>query len=118
MRKLLSRALMKEGWSVMEAGNGRAALELLEDSSQSKPQLIFLDLLMPEMDGFETAARLRASAEWSDIPVVVLTALELTDEHRKQLAGSVELVVGKGGHALEDLLPDVRKLLQVHSRTS
>ena len=116
MRGLLGRALRKEGWTVLEAENGRDAIEQLVADGPSRPQLIFLDLLMPEMDGFETAARLRANPEWCDIPVVVLTALDLTDEHRRRLGGSVDLVVSKGGHSLEDLIPDVRRLLDSQRR--
>ncbi|MGD8494837.1 MAG: GAF domain-containing protein [Gemmatimonadales bacterium] len=111
MRSLLGRTLRKHGWFVLEAANGRAAIEILEDDGTKVPQLIFLDLMMPEMDGFETAARLRTDARWSQIPVVVLTALDLDEEQRQQLGGSVDMVVSKGGESLEDLLPEVRRLL-------
>jgi CheY-like chemotaxis protein len=111
MRSLLSRTLKKDGWSVLEAGNGRAALEILQADGHTLPQLIFLDLLMPEMDGFETAARLRSDPRWAQIPVVVLTSLDLTEEQRMDLGGSVDLVVSKGGQVLESLLPELRRLL-------
>jgi len=112
MRSLLSRTLKKDGWSVLEAGNGRAALEILQADGHSLPQLIFLDLMMPEMDGFETAARLRSDPRWAQIPVVVLTSLDLTEEQRMDLGGSVDLVVSKGGEVLETLLPELRRLLR------
>jgi len=117
MRGLLGRTLRKNGWSVLEAGNGRAAIDILESDGDATPQLIFLDLMMPEMDGFETAARLRDDPRWARIPVVVLTALDLTDEQRRRLGGSVDLVVSKGGENLEALLPELRRLLRDRSRT-
>jgi PAS domain S-box-containing protein len=107
-RALVRRALEDAGWNVVEAGNGSEALAALPGS---RPQLVVLDLMMPEMDGFETAARLRADPEWSRLPVVVLSALELTQEQRRRLSGSVDVILQKGGSSLEDLLPEIRLLL-------
>ena len=65
-RDMLRRTLAKEGWTVAEASNGREAISLLE---RSRPALVLLDLMMPEMDGFELLERMRREDGWRDIPV-------------------------------------------------
>ena len=85
--------LEKEGWKVSEAENGRAALECME---RERPSLILLDLMMPEMDGFEFAARVRQHPEWRSIPIVVVTAKDLTAEERRRLNGYVETILQQG----------------------
>jgi PAS domain S-box-containing protein len=107
-RALVRRTLENEGWSVVEAENGRQALAALPDCD---PQLVVLDLMMPEMDGFETAARLRSDPAWRRLPVVVLSALDLTLEQRNRLAGSVDVILQKGGAPMDRLLPEIRLLL-------
>jgi CheY-like chemotaxis protein len=92
-REVMMRTLDKAGWQVREAGNGREALQQLV---QQKPRLILLDLMMPVMDGFDFLLEMRANAEWQDIPVIVLTAKDLTDEDQRQLSGRVEQIVEKG----------------------
>ena len=92
-REVMMRTLDKAGWQVREAGNGREALQQLV---LQKPRLILLDLMMPVMDGFDFLLEMRANAEWQDIPVIVLTAKDLTDEDRRQLSGRVEQIVEKG----------------------
>jgi signal transduction histidine kinase/DNA-binding response OmpR family regulator len=101
--------LEKEGWKVSEARNGRAALECLE---RDRPSLIILDLMMPEMDGFEFAAQVRRHDEWRSIPIVVLTAHDLSSEELLRLNGYVEKIVPKEeGDSREALLRQVRDLL-------
>src|SRR5262249_2894395 len=73
-------------WEVTAAANGRVALDRL---AEHRPGLILLDLMMPEMDGFEFIEALRARPEWRGIPVVVLTAKELSPEDRRRLTGVV-----------------------------
>jgi len=60
-----------------------------------RPDAIILDLMMPTMDGFEVLDVLRGQPEWCDIPVVVITAKDLTDEDRKRLNGGVERIIAK-----------------------
>jgi CheY-like chemotaxis protein len=79
-RQLLRTILGARGWSVREAANGRVALDAIR---AELPDLILLDLMMPEMDGFELVAALQANAAWRAIPVVVVTALDLTAEDRQ-----------------------------------
>src|SRR5262249_61913988 len=78
-RELLRRQFEKDGWGVAEAANGREALECV---ARRRPALILLDLMMPEMDGFEFLTELRQHPEWQAIPVVVTTAKDLTEEDR------------------------------------
>ena len=104
----LQRALEKQGWSVATAANGRIALERL---SERLPSLILLDLMMPEMDGFEFLEALRQHSEASGIPVVVITAKDLTDEDRRRLNGGVTRVVNKRGRGPDALLVDVRAMI-------
>jgi CheY-like chemotaxis protein len=114
-RELLRRTLEQEGWIVHEAYNGHQALALLR---QSPPDLILLDLMMPDMDGFEVVRTLRLSEEWRNIPIVVITAKELTPTDRQQLHGSVERILQKGAYNRDELLHEVRNLVLTHTRTS
>ncbi|MDQ2800713.1 MAG: response regulator, partial [Armatimonadota bacterium] len=81
-REMMRALLTREGWNVSEAVNGLAALEQMETA---RPDLILLDLMMPEMDGFEFAQRLRERPEWHTVPVIVLTAKDITDADRLRL---------------------------------
>jgi signal transduction histidine kinase/CheY-like chemotaxis protein len=100
--------LEKEGWKVSEAENGRVALECME---RERPVLILLDLVMPEMDGFEFADRVRRHPEWRSIPIVVVTAQDLSGAERRRLNGYVETILQKAGDSPEALLHQVRDLL-------
>jgi CheY-like chemotaxis protein/anti-sigma regulatory factor (Ser/Thr protein kinase) len=108
-RDLLRRMLEKEGLSVVEAENGREALECI---AEEEPTLILLDLMMPEMDGFELVAELRRHEAWRSIPIVVLTAKNITSEDRLRLDGEVKKILQKESHTWAELLDDVRGLLQ------
>jgi len=114
-RAILRRTLEQEGWRVSEAANGRVALEELE---QSVPDLVLLDLMMPEMDGFEFLEAMRRVEPWQGVPVVVVTAKELTDADRERLNGGVARVVQKGAQDREDLLRDLRELVTAHVRAN
>ncbi len=107
-RAALRRAMESEGWDVVEAEHGRMALER---SAGWVPDLVLLDLMMPEMNGFEFLEALRAREAWRAVPVVVITAKELTEEDRRRLNGGVERVVAKGGRGLEALAAAVREHL-------
>jgi CheY-like chemotaxis protein len=74
--------------------------------------LILLDLMMPEMDGFEFVAELRQHEEWHTIPIVIVTAKDLTPEDRLRLNGSVERILQKGAYCREELLQEVRDLVR------
>ena len=104
-RTLMASTLKKAGWIVSEAGNGQQALDVLTDV---QPHLVLLDLMMPVMDGFGFLAAMRAKPEWQHIPVIVLTAKDLTAEDRARLAGNVEEVLQKTACTREQLLEHVR----------
>jgi CheY-like chemotaxis protein len=105
---VIRRTLEKQGWSVAEAENGRAALDRVR---RQPPSLVLLDLMMPEMDGFEFLSTFRKEAAWDSIPVVVLTAKDLTPEERAMLSGNVERVLQKGAYTREVLLREVKKIV-------
>ena len=107
-REMMARTLEKSDWAVSEAGNGREALDRL---AQEKPQLILLDLMMPVMDGFDFLLEMRANAEWQDIPVIVLTAKDLTEEDRRILNGRVKQIVEKGSSANVQVVSLIRQAL-------
>jgi PAS domain S-box-containing protein len=107
-REMLRRMLAKEGWSVVEAANGRIALDRV---AESLPDLILLDLMMPEMDGFEFVSELRRHPAWYTIPVVVLTAKDINQEDRDRLAGCVQKVLQKGAADKETLLTELKRLI-------
>jgi GAF domain-containing protein/CheY-like chemotaxis protein len=108
VRQLLRRMLEPEGYTVVEAENGRAALERLRDGS---PSVVLLDLMMPEMDGFEFVAEFRRHEAWRSIPIIVVTAKDLSREDRDRLNGYVQKILQKGAHGRDELLAEVRELV-------
>ncbi len=111
-REMLKRMVKTQGWATVEAENGRVALARMLETPETPPDLILLDLMMPEMDGFEFVTHLRRREEWRSIPVVVVTAKDLTTEDRLRLNGYVEKFVQKGAFSREQLLREIRELLE------
>jgi signal transduction histidine kinase/DNA-binding response OmpR family regulator len=107
-REMLRRSMEKEGWTVVEAENGRLGLERLDDGM---PALILLDLMMPEMDGFTFMEELRQRPGCAGIPVIVITAKDLTAEDHRRLNGQVERILQKGATSSSQLLTEIRTLL-------
>lgn len=107
-REMLRRIPVKAGWSVALAENGKVGLDRVKAKA---PALILLDLMMPEMDGFEFMGELRGQKNWRSIPVIVITAKDLTDEDRQRLNGQVERIIEKNGYRPEELIEEVRKTM-------
>jgi CheY-like chemotaxis protein/anti-sigma regulatory factor (Ser/Thr protein kinase) len=115
VRDMLRRSMEHEGWNVSEAENGRVALERMAEAT---PSLVLLDLMMPVMDGFEFVMEVRANPVWCAIPIVVVTAKDLTDEDRRRLNGNVVGLIEKRGTALDELLVQIRDLVATsHDRS-
>jgi len=108
LRELMRRILEKDGYTVKEARNGREALSRLAEIT---PGLILLDLMMPEMDGFELVEELRHHATWRSIPILVVTAKELTAEDRGRLNGYVQKILQKGASSRDAFLREVGDLV-------
>jgi signal transduction histidine kinase/DNA-binding response OmpR family regulator len=108
LRELLRRILEREGFTVTEADNGRVALERARERA---PGLVVLDLMMPEMDGFEFVAEFRRHEAWRAIPIIVVTAKDVSAEDRERLNGGVERILQKGAYTREALLREVRDLV-------
>jgi len=102
----LRSVLERNGWTVSEAANGEEALAQVE---RAPPQIIVLDLTMPVMDGFAFLQALRSDERHRDIPVVVLTARDLSPSEKQQLAGA-DRVLTKGEQSLRDVAGEVLAL--------
>ena len=113
-RDLLVNIMQKSGWETREALNG---LEALEQVEAKHPDLILLDLMMPEMDGFEFLERMREGDSTRTIPTIIITAKEITPEDRSRLSGYVDHLLAKGGFSKEALLEEVRTRVLSHMET-
>jgi CheY-like chemotaxis protein len=113
-RRQLRRMLETEGWIVVEAENGKVGLDQV---AQRVPDLVLLDLMMPEVDGFEFLDAFRQREDCQRVPVVVITAKELTPDDRRRLNGAVQQIMEKGTHTREALLAEIRELVVGHSRS-
>ncbi|WP_298959292.1 response regulator [uncultured Methylobacterium sp.] len=111
-RDRLRRSLARDGWTVHEAENGAVALERLDEE---RPSLILLDLMMPVMDGFAFLSRLRARPD-GDVPVVVLTAKDITPEERERLGRDTERVIVKGSVSLGEIGRHLRTIYAVQNQ--
>ena len=108
-RALMRRSLERDGWAIAEAADGRAALARL---AEEVPDLILLDLRLPRMDGFEFLGELRDHPEWQHVPVVVVTAKDLSPDELSRLEGRVEAILRKGSLRPESLLGELRDLVK------
>jgi len=112
-RRLLARTLKREGWNTVEVDGGAQGLIEIE---RKPPALIIMDLMMPDMDGFEFLQTLRSKSSVIDIPVVVLTSKDLTSQDRLKLNGGVERILEKGRLNRDRFLDEVKRT--VHSLTN
>lgn len=106
-RGALCRVLTRDGWRTVEAEDGIDAIKVLE---KEIPSLILLDLVLPTMDGFDFISRLRKNGRWQSIPIIVLTAKELSQKEKGLLQGEVERVFHKGDYTRSQLLEEIRHL--------
>ncbi|TXM90571.1 MHYT domain-containing protein [Methylobacterium sp. WL116] len=106
MRHRLRATLERNGWSVREAGDGREALDQVR---HGVPRLVLLDLTMPVMDGFSFLDRLRGVPGCADVPVVVLSARDVTAEELERLS-EADSVLRKGDTSLQDIATELRKI--------
>jgi threonine synthase len=107
---LLRRILQaRRDYQIFEARDGRAGLEMIR---RERPDVILLDLMMPELDGFGVLEALRADQELQRIPVVVVTAKELTPSERARLSGQIRMLFQKGSFAEGELLQQVLDALK------
>jgi signal transduction histidine kinase/DNA-binding response OmpR family regulator len=114
VRRSVRQALEPIGWTVVEAENGQVAVDTL---SAGLPDVIILDLMMPKMDGFEFMDELRGRSDWREIPVVVITAKDLTEEDRNRLNGGVERIIQKSNRdeMLRQLSREISKCIKRRS---
>jgi adenylate cyclase len=114
VRRSVRQALEPIGWKVSEAENGQAAVDSL---TAARPDVIILDLMMPKMDGFEFMDELRGRPDWQEIPVVVITAKDLTEEDRDRLNGGVERIIQKSNRdeMLRQLSREISKCVRRRS---
>lgn len=107
--RLLRRILQTQGdFQVFEAHTGREGLDLIR---KTNPDVVLLDMMMPDMDGFAVLDQLKASAELKDIPVIVITAKDLTTKDQIRLQGQIEMLMQKGSFMDDELLEGINALL-------
>jgi CheY-like chemotaxis protein len=111
--ELMGRALRQIDCRVTQAENGRVGLERL---NEVLPDAILLDLMMPELDGFEFIAQVRAESRWRRIPIIVVTAKTLTADDRARLNGQVQHLVHKGEYSGKAVLAALDELVPRHAR--
>jgi len=109
-RRLIRRILQSQGnYTIYEASNGEEAIELAQ---KELPDLIILDLMMPEIDGFSVLDSLKANPQTAPIPVIVVTAKELTPGEKERLEGQIQSLMQKGEFMSDELLDEVRALVK------
>ena len=109
-RRLIRRILQSQGdFEIFEATNGREAIELV---NKEHPDLVILDLMMPEVDGFAVLDAMRSNPETANIPVIVATAKELTVDEKERLQGQIQSLMMKGDFLNDEFLEEVRSLIR------
>ena len=106
--QLMSYKLKSEKWNVNTASGGKDALVQID---QDVPDLLILDLLMPEVDGFQVLEQIRNQEKTKDLPVIIITAKNLTEEDQKKLNGKVSKVLVKSQTSLHELHGEINTIL-------
>jgi threonine synthase len=109
-RRLIRRILQSQGdFEIFEATDGREAIEIV---NKEHPDLVILDLMMPEVDGFAVLDALRSKPDTANIPVIVATAKELTVDEKARLQGQIQSLMQKGDFLNDEFLEEVRSLIR------
>jgi threonine synthase len=109
-RRLIRRILQSQGnFTIYEAANGKEGLDLIR---RELPDLIILDLMMPEMDGFAVMDALKGDQETAQIPVIVATAKELTPDEKSRLGTQIQTLMQKGDFLNDEFLEEVKALIK------
>jgi signal transduction histidine kinase/CheY-like chemotaxis protein len=111
--KLIGTVLSNEGFEVLESLSGA---EGIDKAVSEKPDLIILDLLMPDITGFDVVERIRKSLEARDIPIIICSAKDISAEEREILSGKIQSVVRKGDVAKSELLTAIRRIEEFHAK--
>ena len=112
--RLLSTVLTSDGYEVLKVYGGSEAIETAISQS---PDLIILDMMMPQVDGFQVIQRLTGDPRTCDIPIVICTALDLTDEDRDRLNGQIQSIIRKTGNVKEELLAAIKRIERLRTPT-
>ena len=107
-RKEMAQIIEDEGISTIVAASGRKCLDIV---TESLPDILVLDLMMPEMDGFEVLEKVRSLPEAKAMPVIIVTAKGLTPEESKRLSGNVFSILSKSDTTSKDLLEEIKRIL-------
>ena len=107
-RQWLARALEPEGFTVLPAAGGKEAIDL---AKAHKPDLVMLDLMMPEVTGFDVVEALRADPNTRETPIMVLTAMNLTEADKLSLNGRVSQILSRGSLASTDIVGLLRRVV-------
>jgi DNA-binding response OmpR family regulator len=111
--ELLTDMLQIEGFTVLQAYGGQQGVDL---AIEKHPDLIILDLMMPEVSGFDVVQQLRAHPEAMEIPIMIYTAKDLTAEDRQRLNSHVQAIASKSASGKEDLLQELERLGRIRKR--
>jgi CheY-like chemotaxis protein len=106
---LISKLLGEQGYRIAHAYDGDQAVASVK---RSRPDLIILDLMMPNVNGFEVIEYLKGGEETRQIPIIVLTGRELTRKQTHDLNGKVEKIMKKGMLGMEEILETVNRTLE------
>ncbi len=112
--RLLSTVLTSDGYEVLKVYGGSEAIETAISQS---PDLIILDMMMPQVDGFQVIQRLTGDPRTCDIPIVICTALDLTDDDRDRLNGQIQSIIQKTGSVKEELLAAIKRIERLRTPT-
>jgi len=116
--ELLSSMIEPEGFEVAKAYSGQEGLDKL--FSEKQPDILILDLLMPEVSGFEIISRMRAGEKTKDIPLIVCTAAEFTEKNIEELngelKGSLISIMKKGTFGRKELINRIKQLAMLKRR--
>ncbi len=109
LQKTLSTALIQEGYDVKNALDGEAGFNM---AKELKPNLILLDLILPKMDGFEVLTAIKKEPLTKDVPVIVLTNLESTQDIERALSLGATTYLVKANYDLKDVIARVREAIK------
>lgn len=112
--KYMSSVLENAGFDVLRAYSGKAGINL---AINNKPDLMILDLMMPEVSGFDVVEKLRTHPTAKGIPIIICSAKDITPEDKKILNGHILAIVQKSSHTKEDLLSSIKKIEHLHVKS-